>query len=140
METVVSAQANERSILAFLRPSKIGLLPPLRRANARKQLTFGDGIHFCLGTSLARVEMKIVLEEFFKCFPKMRLVQPDTVSHLHTSCSARLTRFELSCAGLVLREGSARSPRRDSEKSPDRLAQTRRMNIHRIGTVGAEQA
>ena len=33
---------------------------------------------------MARVEMKIVLEEFFKCFPKMRLVQPDTVSHLHT--------------------------------------------------------
>ena len=56
----------------------------IRRANARKQLTFGNGIHFCLGAPLARLEMKIVFEEFAKRFPQMRLVQPDTAQHMHT--------------------------------------------------------
>jgi cytochrome P450 len=56
----------------------------IRRANARKQLTFGNGIHFCLGAPLARLEMKIVFEEFAKRFPKMRMVQPDTAQHMHT--------------------------------------------------------
>ncbi len=56
----------------------------IRRSNARKQLTFGNGVHFCLGAPLARLEMKIVFEEFAKRFPKMRLVQPDTARHLHT--------------------------------------------------------
>lgn len=56
----------------------------IRRANARRQLTFGNGVHFCLGAPLARLEMKIVFEEFSKRFPKMRLVEPDTASHMHT--------------------------------------------------------
>jgi len=56
----------------------------IRRANARKQLTFGNGVHFCLGAPLARLEMKIVFEEFSKRFPNMRLVKPDTATHLHT--------------------------------------------------------
>lgn len=56
----------------------------IRRANARKQLTFGNGVHFCLGAPLARLEMKIVFEEFSKRFPKMRLVEPDTAQHMHT--------------------------------------------------------
>lgn len=56
----------------------------IRRANSRKQLTFGDGSPFCLGAPMARLEMKIVFEEFAKRFPKMRLVQPDTAQHMHT--------------------------------------------------------
>ena len=40
----------------------------IRRSNARKQLTFGNGVHFCLGAPLARLEMKIVFEEFAKRF------------------------------------------------------------------------
>jgi hypothetical protein len=54
------------------------------RANARKQLTFGNGVHFCLGAPLARLEMKIVFEEFARRFRKMRLVQPDRATHMHT--------------------------------------------------------
>jgi cytochrome P450 len=56
----------------------------IRRKNARRQLTFGNGVHFCLGAPLARLEMKIVFEEFSKRFPKMRLVEPDTATHMHT--------------------------------------------------------
>jgi len=56
----------------------------IRRKNARKQLTFGNGVHFCLGAPLARMEMKIVLEQFAIRFPRMRLIEPDAASHMHT--------------------------------------------------------
>lgn len=56
----------------------------IRRSNSRKQLTFGNGVHFCIGAPLARLEMRIVFEEFSKRFPKMRLVEPDTAQHMHT--------------------------------------------------------
>lgn len=56
----------------------------IRRKNARRQLTFGNGVHFCLGAPLARMEMRIVFEEFARRFPRMRLIEPDTASHMHT--------------------------------------------------------
>jgi cytochrome P450 len=77
MLSFASANRDEE---VFPEPQKFDI----RRANARKQLTFGNGIHFCLGAPLARLEMKIVFEEFSRRFPKMRLVQPDTAKHMHT--------------------------------------------------------
>jgi cytochrome P450 len=56
----------------------------VRRKNARKHLTLGNGIHFCLGAALARLEMKIVLEEFAKRFPNVRLVADHQPSYLRT--------------------------------------------------------
>jgi cytochrome P450 len=47
----------------------------VHRANARKHLTFGNGIHHCLGAPLARLEMKIMLEELTRRYPNMRLVE-----------------------------------------------------------------
>jgi cytochrome P450 len=43
------------------------------RADARNHLTFGKGTHFCAGAPLARMEMKIVLENFVAKAPGMRL-------------------------------------------------------------------
>lgn len=43
------------------------------RRNAKDHLAFGNGIHFCLGAPLARLELKILLEEFTARFPAMRL-------------------------------------------------------------------
>jgi len=56
----------------------------IRRPNARRHLTMGSGIHFCLGAPLARLEMKIVLELFTQRFPNARLVPNQSLKHFHT--------------------------------------------------------
>lgn len=56
----------------------------VRRRNARKHLTMGNGKHVCLGAPLARLEMKIVLEEFTRRFPNVRLKPEAAPKHAHT--------------------------------------------------------
>lgn len=43
------------------------------RENAGEHLSFGNGIHFCLGSPLAKLEFKIVLEELTRILPQLRL-------------------------------------------------------------------
>jgi cytochrome P450 len=40
-------------------------------------LSFGEGIHHCLGAPLARLEGRVVFETALKKFPELRLVDPD---------------------------------------------------------------
>jgi cytochrome P450 len=47
-------------------------------------LSFGYGIHFCLGAALARLETRIALEETLKRFPEWR-VDRERAVRLHTS-------------------------------------------------------
>jgi len=44
------------------------------RDNAAEHLSFGKGVHFCLGAPLARMEMRIALELLTARAPGMRLV------------------------------------------------------------------
>ena len=44
----------------------------VRRGNARKHFAFGTGVHQCLGAVLARMELRIVLQEFLARFPHHR--------------------------------------------------------------------
>jgi cytochrome P450 len=46
----------------------------VRRANANTHLSFGKGVHFCLGAPLARMELQIVLELLTEQAPHLRLV------------------------------------------------------------------
>jgi cytochrome P450 len=39
-----------------------------------RHMSFGFGIHNCPGSNLARMEMRVVLEELLTAFPNMRLV------------------------------------------------------------------
>jgi hypothetical protein len=48
----------------------------ITRENAKTHLSFGFGIHYCLGAPLARLELKIILEELTRRLPTLRLA-PD---------------------------------------------------------------
>ncbi len=46
----------------------------IKRENARDHLSFGKGVHFCLGAFLARLQMKNTLYELVHRMPSLRLV------------------------------------------------------------------
>jgi cytochrome P450 family 142 subfamily A polypeptide 1 len=48
-------------------------------------VAFGFGPHFCLGASLARMEVKVVFEELFRRLPDIALVDPDALPERHAS-------------------------------------------------------
>lgn len=45
----------------------------ITRENSKEHLSFGFGIHFCLGSPLAKLEFKTVLEELTRLVPNMKL-------------------------------------------------------------------
>lgn len=63
----------------------------IRRRTAKRHLTFGYGAHFCLGAPLARVQMRIALEELTRRLPSLRLVPDQTIEYVPT-VSARAPR------------------------------------------------
>jgi cytochrome P450 len=46
----------------------------IHRPNAREHLSLGQGAHYCLGAPLARLEVRVVLEELSARLPSLRLV------------------------------------------------------------------
>lgn len=50
------------------------------RANARDHISFGSGIHVCLGASLARMELQIGLQTLFERFPELTLAGEPTLN------------------------------------------------------------
>jgi cytochrome P450 len=45
----------------------------LDRPNARQQISFGAGVHHCLGAALARLEGRVALSRLLRRFPQLRL-------------------------------------------------------------------
>jgi hypothetical protein len=45
-----------------------------------RHLAFGLGIHRCAGSNLARMELRVAIEEFIKRFPRFELADPEAVT------------------------------------------------------------
>jgi cytochrome P450 len=45
-----------------------------------RHFAFGSGIHRCLGSNLARMEIKVALEVFLERIPTFELADPDAVT------------------------------------------------------------
>jgi cytochrome P450 len=54
----------------------------IARGNARTHLSFGYGIHFCIGFQLAKLEFGITLRELTKRFPNLKLADGYPVNYI----------------------------------------------------------
>ncbi|MAA96961.1 MAG: cytochrome [Stappia sp.] len=77
---VVTASANHDPA-HFENPDDIDLY----RHNTADHLTFGYGSHQCMGKNLARMEMRIFLEEFTRRLPHMKLAKQEFTFLANTS-------------------------------------------------------
>jgi cytochrome P450 len=55
-----------------------------RRSNARRNVAFGHGEHFCIGASLARTELCISFERLLARLDDFRLVDPGALSYVES--------------------------------------------------------
>lgn len=51
----------------------------IRRKNARAHVAFGNGIHFCMGAPIARMQVRMMLEELTSAFPRMELIEDQPI-------------------------------------------------------------
>ncbi|MGD0693088.1 MAG: cytochrome P450, partial [Acidimicrobiales bacterium] len=47
---------------------------------ANRHAAFGLGIHRCVGSNLARLELRVAIEEFIKRFPRFELADSNAVT------------------------------------------------------------
>ncbi|MEU8893770.1 cytochrome P450 [Streptomyces sp. NPDC048442] len=77
---LVSLLAANRDPLRFDDPDTLDI-----HRNARGQLSFGHGVHQCLGQQLARIEMRAGFEGLLRRFPTLKLAIPAEEVKLRTN-------------------------------------------------------
>src|SRR5262252_7682127 len=55
-----------------------------RRSNARRNIAFGHGEHFCIGASLARAEARISFQRLLARLDDLRLLDPGALSYVES--------------------------------------------------------
>jgi cytochrome P450 len=88
---VMFASANDDEA-RFPQPSTLNV----NRGNLVNSLTFGAGIHRCIGAALARMEIKVAAREIIKRFDNIELAIPiEELSYLPTLATHTLERLPL---------------------------------------------
>lgn len=85
-----SANYDERQ---FPNPEQLDL----QRPNLASNLTFGSGIHRCIGAALARMEIKLAAQEIIRRLDKIKLaVPPEELTYLPTLATQTFERLPLT--------------------------------------------
>ncbi|NIF70759.1 cytochrome P450 [Burkholderia gladioli] len=71
--------ASNRDPAVFADPDRLDI----RRANAKASLSFGGGIHYCLGARLAQMELETAIGAMLARFPKLSPVDLDRLEWHH---------------------------------------------------------
>jgi cytochrome P450 len=89
---VMYASANDDEA-KFADPRRLDI----NRPNVGANLSFGSGIHKCVGIALARMEIKLAAQEFIRRFKDIRLAVPEEeLTYLPTLASQTLERLPLT--------------------------------------------
>ncbi len=72
---LLSFPAANRDPAAFEHPNEV-----IIDREVNRHVAFGAGIHRCVGSNLARMEMQVAIEEFLAMIPDFELADPDAVT------------------------------------------------------------
>jgi cytochrome P450 len=67
----------------------------LDRPNGRAHLSFGNGIHYCVGSALAKAETQIAVQQLCRRLPTMRLADDNTLEYDASFILRGLTRLHV---------------------------------------------
>lgn len=71
----------------------------LSRANLGRHLSFGGGIHLCVGLSLARMEIKVAAREIVRRLDNIKLaIAPEDITYLPTVATHSIARLPITFA------------------------------------------
>jgi pentalenolactone synthase len=89
---LVNSDAANRDAAVFPAPDEFN---PERKPNVH--LTFGHGMHACIGANLARTELRVVFPALFRRFPSLRLaVGLDDIKVLANQATGRVDRVPVT--------------------------------------------